>query len=164
MRTDIDWDKEKARIEDITLPEIIKRTSNPNLLNIVVGMSRPGASLFSSRLEYENYPPGTKFNEAFQFYIITWFEIPWIVISIPIEDKPKAEVLLDELKLNLVDGVPTMLGGIKSEQFPINHKNTFAIENRKDHPIHTGEITAQEFLKKESIECEKIFSSYLQPC
>jgi hypothetical protein len=153
---------DKPYTEDITTEEVIKRTSNHKLLNIVSMLTRPGAMLFATRLEYDNYPPGSPFNDNFQFYMMNWGDIPWVVISIPIEDRPKVDKLLDELKLRLGDGIPTMITSEGVEQFPVQWSNTFSLENRHDHPIHCG-TPDEEYHQTERSECEKIHSSYARP-
>ncbi len=64
--------------------ELVKDQTN---LFIVGMMQRPGVSLFAVDLEYHHFNPDTSKNDLFQLGIITWEELQWCIIWVPIKYK-----------------------------------------------------------------------------
>ncbi len=108
---------------------------------IVGGPHRIGFAKFITRLEWEHYDPkNEKLNDRFQIFIINHGGLPFIVISIPLEDRHLAEKIAAECDLRFTDGVPAVFGGgSHNPSFPIQHRNLWSVENLPDSGVYGGD-------------------------
>ena len=138
--------------------ELEKLVRNEKFIYIFgkIGPPRPGVMLFSTKLEYLYFPPGTKKNEDFNCYIMGWQNIDWLVMSIPRDYMNLAKQLVKESGLRIVEGAPRRIINRKSTSFPLRSSNLFTLESIP-RQIHEGlkdyrEIILEEFEKVKSIE------------
>jgi len=109
----------KELFKDATLDDVAEFVRDPRNVHYI-GMllpPRPGVRLFSTRLEYEHYVPGTVRNGLYRIAIINREDIIWVLISIPKEDAPLAGKIAGECGLRFADGVPTIIASEGSSNF-----------------------------------------------
>jgi hypothetical protein len=80
--------------------DLQKAADDPSQFHIVGDINRIGVNLFMVKLEYTHYPPRSGKNHLFDFRILKWpnddFAMHWVICSIPIEDRPLAEKIVEE--------------------------------------------------------------------
>lgn len=136
----------------------------------IVGMMipyRPGVHLHASLLEYRHYPPKDPRNALFELGIISWAEIKWSVVRIPLKDKSYAEEILKEVGLKFVEAIPiTFEDGIE-EYFPVpveNLENVVTLESVRDHLIYLNDPTVNKMIfQLEMLLSEKIYNGDIGP-
>jgi len=69
-----------------------------------------------------------------QFYTSKWDGMIWMVVQIPIKDRPIVEAVCDKYNLRLADGIPIMLSGGKAVQFPLSGDNVWSLESHGKPP------------------------------
>lgn len=102
-----------------------------------VGMLIPprrGFLEWMQALEHMHFKPRTPRNDLFHLRVIEWEDIAWGIVSIPIDDKDKAEELLRVYALRAADGVPTLISSGAARQFPVSNPRVFTIENSYGRP------------------------------
>lgn len=115
---------------------------------IVGGPMRIGFAKFMTRLEWEHYSPlDEELNDRFQMFIIHHGGLPFILLSIPLEDRHLAEKIAAECDIRFADGIPHVFGGKGDPEFPIKHKNIWSCENLPNSGVYNGksaELQAEE--------------------
>ena len=89
---------------------------------LVLGMFRPGAVTFMTRLEYEHFPPSKpELNNQFSVHMHRNDGQTYTVLGLPRKYLKQAQKLAERLSLRLQSGVPTSID-LKTQQpirFPI---------------------------------------------
>lgn len=148
----------EATMEDIA--EFVRDPRNVHYLGMMVP-PRPGVRIFSTRLEYEHFVPGTTRNELYKIAIINWEDFIWILVSIPTGDASLAEKIAEECGLRFADGVPTIIASEGIVQFPINEPNLFTLENIPGHQIYgQGRKRFLEIVEEETRQMELIIAQW----
>ena len=100
-------------------------------------LDRPGAKLFNTQLEFENFPPDKSLNNLFVFGLVKWENQTWVVSGIPVEYRTIAEQVAKDAGLRIADGVPTLaMDGKLVSQFPLNKSNVYTLENTPESGIY----------------------------
>jgi len=140
--------------------DLQEAAKDPTRFHIVGDMHRIGVSLFMVKLEYTHYPPRSGKNHLFDLRILKWpadMPMHWVICSIPIEDRPLAEQVIEECGLRLADGTPIVLGGAAGEQFfPMSGPTVFSLENCHGHPIYGDHAAAEKLRLEHDAEADKI--------
>ncbi len=91
------------------------------------------------KLEHTYYAPNTPRNQLFILRHVVWEDMPWIVVSIPIEERKNMEAVVNQEGLCVKDGVPTLFTPGEIKRFPMDNERVFTLENIPDHPVYRGE-------------------------
>lgn len=112
--------------------------SDPYFVHFIgmIAPLRPGVDSCFQQLEYSYFKPGTSRNDLYHFRVITWMEIMWGIVSIPVGDKHLMESVAAACRLKVVDGVPCLLTSESLTSFPFSNSQTFTLENISSHPIY----------------------------
>lgn len=125
------------KVERVTTEHLKEQNRRKDKLNIACLLIRGVTGVFCSTLENLWYTPGTPKNSSFGCIYFKWQDMVYAIITIPIEDKPKAEAVAKRVGARIADGIPTLIGGpdpkinfagIPAEQFPLNNQYTFTLE------------------------------------
>lgn len=111
-------------------------------LHLVSLETRPGAPLFSAILENSYYQPETYRNSLFELRYLSWEDLIWMVISIPLGEWQNAFKASLVSQMRLADGFPLLLSGEDEKKFPLHHRNTWTLENLPNSPIYNGPLEA----------------------
>jgi hypothetical protein len=108
-----------------------KYADDKTMFNVIGLTIRPGVMLWAVRLEHEFYPPRTEKNKLYQFSIVNWENMQFIVVTFPIVDRSKAESLARSCDLRFADSLPTVVesGGPKSFPMYPRATNVWTLEN-----------------------------------
>ena len=117
---------------EVSLSELQKLDEDPSLFHIAVTMLRDGAVAFVTLLELKHYSPDTPENDRLIFHMMDFGGIPSGVMTIPAEDRWKAEEVAAMLKMRLADGVPTMISGEGVLRFPMHSARVWNLEATKE--------------------------------
>lgn len=140
-------------IEETTVEAIEEFGNREDLLHLV-GMLFPprlGVRAFMSMLEWEHFSPKEGRNELFTMHIVSWSGVRWAMLSIPIEDRPKAEDIAGRTGVRIADGVPAVFSVEGHGMFPARGKTVFTLENTKDHAVY------EHGIRDDMIEAESRF-------
>lgn len=126
---------------EITTQEIQAHFDANDRFGVIGGPHRTGFAKFITRLEWEHYDPkNEELNNRYQMFIIQHNGIPFVIISIPLEDRHLAEKIAAECDISFTDGVPAVFGGeSKSPMFPIQHKNIWSAQNLPGSGVYKGD-------------------------
>lgn len=108
-------------------------------VHFVAMLQRPGVSACMETLEETHYKPGTDANGLFELRLKNWEGIIGVIVSIPVEDKPKMERAAAANGLRIANGVPHMISGGKVSHFPIENDWIFTLENVPGHPVYKNQ-------------------------
>ncbi len=117
--------------------------AKPEWIHFACVAHRPGLQECMSTLENTHYDPKDKAkNDLFEVRIIHWQALPFVLISIPKDDRPHMERAAAANGLRIADGTPTMISGDASghpkvDHFPAQGANVFTLENIAGHPVYT---------------------------
>lgn len=140
--------------------DLQKAADDPTRFHIVGDINRIGVNLFMVKLEYTHYPPRSGKNHLFDLRILKWpaddFAMHWVICSIPIEDRPIAEKVIEECGLRLANGTPIMLGGGKEHFFPMQGERVWSLENCHGHPVYNDHEAADRLREEHDREIERI--------
>lgn len=143
--------------EEINLSKIGKDQSK---LHLITDMNRYGATLFMTRLEYENFSPRSDDNKLFEMTIVKWpldsFEMLWAVISVPITFNSVVKKLAEELHLKISDGVPNLTSNDKILEFPLKGPTVYTLEYSSSNPIFQNPDEFHKLKSEELLLAEKI--------
>jgi hypothetical protein len=148
---------------NITNAELAKLAEDPTLIFYAGMINRPGVSLFGVMLEYIYSPPQTDANNKFQLFLINWQRLIWAVYSIPKDEFKNAEFVSEKTGLRIANGVPTMLHDGKVDQFPMNAKSVFGLENKPGSLIYDPHFNKEKLHHIESSLIEQIVSKTINP-
>jgi hypothetical protein len=89
---------------------------------IIGNLSRSNTLTFVTRLEWEQYRPGTDRNDDINVFVMFFQGLLHNIIEIPARDYPMAKELAGQLSLRLVPGRPVAMGHGPSpdEKFRLN--------------------------------------------
>jgi hypothetical protein len=89
---------------------------------LISNLSRQNTLTFVTRLEWEQYPPGTERNDDFNVFVMFFQGLLHNIIEIPAKNYLSAAELAAQLSLKLVPGRPVAIGhGPRpDEQFRLN--------------------------------------------
>ena len=139
--------------------------NDPTKFSVIGDVCRPGVRLFMVRLEYIYYPPLTEANKLFDVFMVEWprdTPFGWAVLTFPIEDREKAELLAKETGLRFANGVPTLLGdGI--QVFPMQGERVWTLENTPGHPVYQKNPEAiQKMVEEHDAEIIRIIRQHCE--
>lgn len=147
----------------VEIAALNKKGKDKDKLHLIMEMSRIGGGLFMVKLEYTHFPPRTEKNKLFEMALMEWpskESLRWAIVSIPIEYKPDALKIAAECGLRFADGIPTLFGEGKAQQFPLDGETVFTIENMAG---HKGYSNNPEVIKKlreeEDLACREIIEA-----
>jgi hypothetical protein len=124
---------------------------------------RPMVRAFCMALEYRYFPPAPV-NPDFQFNVLQWEGMLWVVAGIPAEHRDKAEAVAREFGLALRwGGLPLMMDGNGLRRFPscegADYEHVATVESDSGSEVYRA--GGQEFLRDvESRECDKIWAAF----
>lgn len=140
-------------------------------LFIVCMIPRSGGAQFFSHLEHTYYPPGTPANDDFQMMFHHWEGRPWIIGSIPLRDRAKADASAAATKMRLADGYPMIVDypwagpgvvgqiNVREEKvrgrftirsrFPLHSRRTFTLENQH---VGTGPVMSGVMIGEQPLD------------
>jgi len=118
--------------------------SDPRWLHFACLMMRPGIRECMSTLEFTHYPPGTPRNDLFNIHIVHFADLPWVLISIPREEKEFMERAAAASGMRIAEGIPTLLSPKGVELFPVAGAHIFTLENVKGHPVYARHAAKAE--------------------
>lgn len=127
-------------------------------LFLVCMLLRPGVATFTTRLEFEHFPPLTAANAELDLYTVEWSDLPWAVISIPKTKRHLAEEVAEQCGLRIADGIPWVIGGDGDQHFPLHGPNVFTMENVRESKVYDGIQQAEE-MKQDDIEQAKAIAA-----
>lgn len=129
-----------------------------NYIYIILGMFRPGALTFLTKLEYEYFPPSEDINDTlndlFTVHIASYEGNTYSIIGVPMEYLDKCRQLADSIGLQLINGYPMTANKKDSlSHFPISHSQdlTYTVQNTET----LDPKTVQAKIQKELIQVRK---------
>lgn len=151
------WSYEYLKIEE--LEELL---GNKNLIFIFgkIGNPTPGVMLFSARLEFFHFPPGSEKEKDFNCDMLCWEDMEWVVLSILKKDIDLAKKVARESGLKISEGGPHMIIEKKSISFPVENRNLFTLE-RIPRQINEGLKRYEEIILEEIEEVKSIERDFL---
>lgn len=99
---------------------------------------RPGFDDCVQQLEFSYFKPGTKRNDLFHLRVISWEDIVWGVVSIPISEKRLMETVAAACRLRVANGVPCVISADGFKSFPFENSRMFTLENIPGHPVYSS--------------------------
>ena len=132
-------------------------------LYLIALLIRPGVASFTTKLEFEHFPPLSAKNDELDVYILEWFDLPWTVVSIPMNQRSVAESVAAEVGLRFTDGIPLMFGDGKEEFFPLSGSNVFSLENIPGSPVYDGFKKAEELRHADIQNAEEVRTNFQDP-
>ena len=142
---------------------LVQKGKEENKLHLIMQMGRNGGSLFLVKMEYGYFPPRTNRNQLFEMALLEWpmkDSLRWSITSFPIEFKADAEKIAKECGLRFADGIPMLFGDGKVQQFPLEGKTVFTVENISGHKAYTNDPKILKQLQnEEDAACETIFKN-----
>lgn len=145
-------------IKEINIEQIRTSISSKSLISYVAMTQRPGVLLFLALLEHTFFKPGTEDNDKLVVHVINWNNTRWVIITIPLIDKVKAEGCAKKSGLRVADGIPIMISNKGKESFPLDMDNVFCLENEKDSPVYKGITSADAMREAEMQLVDKIIN------
>jgi hypothetical protein len=144
-----------------TLADLLRLGLDRSSLNFVVMMDRPGAQYFATYLEYTFYAPGVLARmDPFQSRIVQWETLYWNVITIPVQDRAKAQQAANRAELVIKHGSPATIKEEGLADFPLRSPNTYTLESLQEAPCYRG-LTATALAKAlEQEECDELVHTY----
>ena len=106
---------------------------DPTYIHYIVLLIRHGAEDCVQMLEKRFFPSGTAQNALIHVRFIEWEDLPWFVVSIPINEKDKMERIAKVNGLRVANGVPHMLSWGRVVEFPLNNPRAFCLEYISGH-------------------------------
>lgn len=106
----------------------IREEYDPNKFFVVCMATRPGVQLYCTTLEYTYYPPRTPANDLFGLNIVQWNDLTFYVLSVPLADRNRCELVAKNLGMRLADGVPTIFDHKGKHNFPLQGSNVWSLE------------------------------------
>jgi hypothetical protein len=144
-----------------TAGDLARLNHDLTVLNYVGMATRPGVSYFATYLEFTFYQPCfPDLNARFQYRFIEWHDMPWVMITIPFADRPKAEEAAKKAELVIIHGMPGVIDSEGVAFFPINNRNTFNLESIEGAPIYRGQLNGRLALALEREECDELLARY----
>ncbi len=117
---------DEAFFADPTKIHIIGMTSPP----------RPGLVDCIQTLRDSHYLYPEKRRALLSMQSFVWFDIQWIIVSIPADERDLLERCATASGLEIVDGIPAVLNSGGIHFFPISNERMFTFENRSGHPAY----------------------------
>lgn|GEM_PF-5720569 len=109
----------------------MRRKARDESLFILVGdIIRPNVHFFFVQLEHLYFPPGTPANDLFEYSVLKWEDMLYLIGVFPRRYADEAMHIAYKLGLRFADGVPTVLDHKGARQFPVNGKFMFTLETR----------------------------------
>ena len=154
---------ERSNIRKQSIEEVAARLNNDNSRCVIATMlNRPGSSLFMVKLEYTHFTPDTPANDQFNFHVIYFCGMPWVVCDIPADKELLAIPIAESCGLRLTHNVPMMIEETGYVTFPICGSNFRCLESMKDHPVYQNNPKMTEMLlKSEEVEAQAIMDDHL---
>jgi hypothetical protein len=122
--------------------------ANEKLVHYVCLSIRVGVEEFVTRLEFTHYHPNNaERNDLLSLRSLIWSELPWVVISVPLEENHLVQEIAEMSTMRIASGRPVVISGDKTDSFPINGKNVFTIENMPGHPIYRNDSAINSALR-----------------
>jgi hypothetical protein len=136
----------KAFPEELPLDDSALRRvdDDPNLLKICSEVMRPGAWVMARGIELTHYTPYLPVNDDYQLYRIGFDGIPYIVVAVPMKDRPKIEAFLKGHGLRLQDGVPHSISVNGVRQFPFRSNSTFTLGGSFNNIMYEGTAALEQ--------------------
>lgn len=143
-----------------SLEEIVRFTSNPELVSYCAMGNRLGMRGWMTEVEFTWFMPDTLLNDNFYLSLMKWpddFPIPWVIITIPREYETRATALLWNHGLKIGGSKdPDPEGGLYcfvmfdskgAHQFPLVGVNIHCLENHSEGTQHVAYTNDPEKLK-----------------
>lgn len=125
-----------GRVVDETDEEMCAFFQRPELIHFVGLAQRPGVVDCITTLEHAHYEPETARNALFTLRYLPWENMPWFIVSIPIEERAYMDRVAAAHGLRIADGVPTLLCSEGTIHFPVSNERVFTLENVPGHPVY----------------------------
>ena len=127
---------------------------------LILGMFRPGAVTFMTRMEYEYFfPTNPTLNDLYSVNMHKFDGQTYVVIGFPRQYLEQAKKLAKKLSLRLLSGVPTSIDSNKHPvHFPIESASdsTYTITNQSTYTLEQ----AQQVIRLEVQEIRKYLSKH----
>lgn len=162
----------EAQVLPMTDETIREWNQDSSQLRMIVLLDRPELMLANAAIEHELYPAGTPENAKLTILYFPWYGYEWWVMSVPLQDKGRAEDCLRRWGFRLSDGVPYVfsqggsgvlgMGSFRRDpkgvtvlgRFPIHSRRAFMVQPDYDGKLPKDALPATLIIKDKQTEAE----------